>query len=57
MVAILAKAVFMRYVALDKLTEVQKSVEIVLKESAGEWKTVPFESGETEDSDEDDDRP
>ena len=39
-----------------KLTEVQKSVEIVLKESAGEWKTVPFESGETEDSDEDDDR-
>jgi exodeoxyribonuclease VII small subunit len=30
-----------------KLTDVQKSVEIVLKESAGEWKTAPFESTET----------
>jgi exodeoxyribonuclease VII small subunit len=39
-----------------KLTEVQKSVEIVLKESAGEWKTAAFESGEAEDSDEGDDR-
>ncbi len=29
-----------------KLTEVQKSVEIVLKESAAEWKTAPFESDE-----------
>jgi len=35
-----------------KLTEVQKSVEIVLKESAGEWKTAAFETGEAEDSDE-----
>jgi exodeoxyribonuclease VII small subunit len=30
-----------------KLTDVQKSVEVVLKESAGEWKTAPFESAET----------
>lgn len=30
-----------------KLTEVQKSVEIVLKESGTEWKTVPFESEES----------
>ena len=29
-----------------KLTEVQKSVEIVLKESAEEWKTEPFEGEE-----------
>jgi exodeoxyribonuclease VII small subunit len=38
-----------------KLTEVQKSVEIVIKESAAEWKTAPFESGEVslEDSSED----
>ncbi len=38
-----------------KLTDVQKSVEIVLKESAGEWKTAPFESAEAsvEDADED----
>ena len=41
-----------------KLSEVQKSVEIVLKEAAGEWKTAPFESPEAsgEDGDEDDDR-
>jgi exodeoxyribonuclease VII small subunit len=41
-----------------KLTDVQKSVEIVLKESAGEWKTAPFESAEIsgEDSEDDDDR-
>jgi exodeoxyribonuclease VII small subunit len=39
-----------------KLKEVQKSVELVLKESGEEWKTVPFE-GEPisgEDSDDDD---
>jgi exodeoxyribonuclease VII small subunit len=40
-----------------KLTDVQKSVEIVLKESAGEWKTAPFESAEAagsgEEADED----
>ena len=34
-----------------KLTEVQKSVEIVLKESGEEWKTVPFEGGDVEDDD------
>jgi exodeoxyribonuclease VII small subunit len=41
-----------------KLSEVQKSVEIVLKEAAGEWKTAPFVSEEAsgEDEDEDDDR-
>jgi exodeoxyribonuclease VII small subunit len=40
----------------SKLKEVQKSVELVLKESGEEWKTVPFE-GEPdsgEDSDDDD---
>jgi exodeoxyribonuclease VII small subunit len=38
-----------------KLSEVQKSVEIVLKEAAGEWKTAPFvENGESgEDGDDD----
>ncbi|HJW13293.1 MAG TPA: exodeoxyribonuclease VII small subunit [Thermoanaerobaculia bacterium] len=37
-----------------KLTGVQKSVEIVLKESAGEWKTEQFEAAEVsgEDADE-----
>jgi len=39
-----------------KLSEVQKSVEIVLKEAAGEWKTAPFESGESSSEDGDDDR-
>ena len=39
-----------------KLSEVQKSVEIVLKEAAGEWKTAPFESGEASGEDRDDDR-
>jgi len=29
-----------------KLKDVQKSVEIVLKESGEEWKTAPFEAGE-----------
>lgn len=37
----------------SKLSEVQKSVEIVLKEAAGEWKTVPFQE-ETEEDDADD---
>jgi exodeoxyribonuclease VII small subunit len=31
-----------------KLTEVQKSVEIVLKESGEDWKTVPFEEKDEE---------
>ena len=40
-----------------KLTDVQKSVEIVLKESAGEWKTAPFEAAEISGEDaEDEDR-
>jgi exodeoxyribonuclease VII small subunit len=38
-----------------KLTEVQKSVEIVLKESAVEWKTAAFEAGEVSGDEEDDD--
>ena len=38
-----------------RLTDVQKSVEIVLKESAAEWKTAPFESGEISGEDPDDD--
>ncbi|HEU5250449.1 MAG TPA: exodeoxyribonuclease VII small subunit [Thermoanaerobaculia bacterium] len=39
-----------------KLKEVQKSVELVLKESGEEWKTVAFEAGQVsgEDSDDDD---
>ena len=44
-----------------KLSEVQKSVEIVLKEAAGEWKTAPFgadddSADEKEDENGDDDR-
>lgn len=41
-----------------KLKEVQKSVELVLKESGEEWKTVAFQSepGADEDSDDDDRR-
>jgi len=35
-----------------KLGEVEKSVEIVLKE-AGEWKTAPFEPGRAADEDDD----
>jgi len=38
-----------------KLSDVQKSVEIVLKE-AGDWKTAPFESGEASEEGGDDDR-
>ena len=34
-----------------KLSEVEKSVEIVLKESSEEWKTAPFEPAEAEGSD------
>ena len=34
-----------------KLTEVQKSVDIVLKESGEQWKTVPFEAVAGEDDD------
>lgn len=39
-----------------KLKEVQKSVELVLKESGEEWKTVDFqgEPGGDDDSDDDD---
>ena len=40
-----------------KLTEVQKSVEMVLKESGEEWKTAPFEGeleGEEGEGDDDD---
>lgn len=33
-----------------KLSDVQKSVDVVLKESAGEWKTAPFESAEASSS-------
>ena len=41
-----------------KLKDVQKSVEIVLKESGEEWKTAPFKAGEISGEDaEDDDRP
>jgi exonuclease VII small subunit len=38
-----------------KLKEVQKSVELVLKESGEEWKTVPFEGEPVSDEDSDDD--
>ena len=37
-----------------KLSEVEKSVEIVLKESAEEWKTAPFDpAAEAEDDERD----
>jgi exodeoxyribonuclease VII small subunit len=39
-----------------KLTEVEKSVEIVLKESESEWKTAPFTAADSEGEDDDDDR-
>jgi exodeoxyribonuclease VII small subunit len=39
-----------------KLSEVQKSVELVLKEAAGEWKTTPFEPEEASGEDDDDRR-
>ncbi len=39
-----------------KLSEVQKSVEIVLKESGEEWKTAPFETEAEEEGDGGDDR-
>ena len=38
-----------------KLSDVQKSVEIVLKESVGEWKTAQFEAAEVSGEDADDD--
>jgi exodeoxyribonuclease VII small subunit len=38
-----------------KLAEVEKSVEIVLKESAEEWKTAPFAAEEDGSEDRDDD--
>ena len=37
-----------------KLSEVEKSVEIVLKESTEEWKTVPFDPDSSSDSEDDD---
>jgi len=40
----------------QKLGEVEKSVEIVLKEAAGEWKTAPFDPARAAAADEDDDR-
>ncbi len=36
-----------------KLSEVEKSVEIVLKESAEEWKTEPFDPARDEDDERD----
>jgi exodeoxyribonuclease VII small subunit len=39
-----------------KLSDVQKSVEIVLKEAAGEWRTAAFEPEEDAGGDGDDDR-
>ena len=39
-----------------KLAEVEKSVEIVLKESAEEWKTAPLDPDGAEEDDDDDDR-
>jgi exodeoxyribonuclease VII small subunit len=39
-----------------KLSEVQKSVEVVLKDAAGEWKTAAFEAGEISGEDDGDER-
>ena len=36
-----------------RLTEVEKSVEIVLKESSEEWKTAPFEPASGAEGDDD----
>ena len=36
-----------------KLSEVEKSVEIVLKESAEEWKTAPFDPSQSENDERD----
>ena len=38
-----------------RLAEVEKSVEIVLKESSEEWKTAPFEAAGGPEADETDD--
>jgi exonuclease VII small subunit len=38
-----------------RLTEVEKSVEIVLKESSEEWKTAPFEPAAELEADKTDD--
>lgn len=38
----------------QKLAEVEKSVEIVLKESSEEWKTAPFPSDSQPEPDDDD---
>jgi exodeoxyribonuclease VII small subunit len=38
----------------QKLGEVEKSVEIVLKEAAGEWKTAPFDPARPADEADDD---
>jgi exodeoxyribonuclease VII small subunit len=38
-----------------KLTDVQKSVDVVLKDSAGEWKTAEFATGEDSGEEPDDD--
>jgi exodeoxyribonuclease VII small subunit len=37
-----------------KLGEVEKSVEIVLKDASGEWKTAPFDPGRAAESEDDD---
>ncbi len=37
-----------------KLAEVEKSVEIVLKESTEEWKTEPFQAGREADAEDED---
>jgi exodeoxyribonuclease VII small subunit len=37
-----------------KLGEVEKSVEIVLKEASEEWKTAPFDAGSSAGGDDDD---
>jgi len=37
-----------------KLSEVEKSVEIVLKASSEEWKTAPFDPARSGDGDDDD---
>jgi exodeoxyribonuclease VII small subunit len=37
-----------------KLTDVQKSVEVVLKDATGDWKTAPFTAGDDGDDDGDD---
>ncbi len=48
--ALFEEGISLSRVCQEKLTEVERRVEIVLKESGTELKTEPFEEGDEEDS-------